>query len=77
MIDEQENETIGPLIAARERIDVAIQAYLDKVAALRKRREVLTAAMDLIRSGDDEILNLPVVVQNGSDPHRPKRVLAF
>ena len=77
MINEQENETLGPLISARERIDAAIQAYLDKVAALRKRREVITAAMDLVRSGDDEILNLPVVIKNGNDPHKPKRILAF
>ena len=38
-----------------------IQGYLDKIAALRKRREVLSGAIELIRAGDDEIMKLPVM----------------
>lgn len=63
-MSNDETATIGPLLAARTRIDEAIQAYLDKAAILRKRREMLTAAIDLIRLGDDEIMNLPTVIKS-------------
>ena len=55
-----EDETLAPLLQARDRIDGAIQAYLDKVAALRKRRDAVTAAINVVRAGDDEIMSLPV-----------------
>ena len=62
MTDALLEETIGPLLKARDRIDAAIQAYLDKVATLRKRREAVSASIDIIRAGDDEIMSLPTLV---------------
>jgi hypothetical protein len=58
-----EDELLAPLFASRDRIDAAIQGYLDKVALLRKRREALTAAVDIIRAGDDEIVKLPTLAE--------------
>jgi hypothetical protein len=45
-----------PLLSAKARIDDAIAGYLDKVAALRKRAAALQTAIDVLRSGDDELL---------------------
>jgi hypothetical protein len=67
-----EDEVLAPLLHARDRIDSAIQGYLDKVAILRKRRDAITGAMDAIRCGDDEIMKLPTAV-----PKRTKQMRDF
>ena len=71
-----EDETIGPLLAARKRIDDTIQSYLDKVAALRKRRDFISGAIDVIRCGDDEIMTLPTLSVSPTNG-RKKRVAVF
>jgi len=71
-----EDETIGPLLAARKRIDDTIQSYLDKVAALRKRRDFISGAIDVIRCGDDEIMTLPTLSVSSTNGHK-KRVTVF
>src|SRR5688572_29193533 len=45
-----------PLLSAKARIDDAIAGYLDKVAALRKRSAAIDSAINILRSGDDELL---------------------
>ena len=64
-----EDETLSPLLSARDRLDNTIAAYLDKVAALRKRREAINTAIEIVRAGDDEIMSLPTLVvrKNGKD----------
>jgi len=68
-----EEDTIGPLLAVRDRLDEAIKAYLDKVAVLRKRREAVHAAIDIVRAGDDEIMKLPTLAHKNGKP----RVIKF
>ncbi len=57
-------------------LEAAIQGHLDKVAALRKRLDAIRLALDVMRSGDDELLmESPTPIRrNGS---RLKRVTDF
>ena len=64
-------DEIKPLLDLREKIEKAIQGYLDKAAALRKRYEAVNTAINLLRSEDDELLtNAPKPVRTNG--HAPK-----
>lgn len=67
-----EEDGIGPLIEAKRKIEATMQVYLDKVAVLRKKAEALTAAVNVLRSNDHELLEMS---QQAST--KPKRTIKF
>lgn len=69
-----EEDGIGPLVEAKRKLEAAMQGYLDKVAVLRKKAEALTAAINVMRSNDSELLADATRVQT---PIKPKRIVQF
>ena len=48
-------DDISPLLAMRQKLDNQIAAILEKVAGIRKKRDALQMAIDVLRSGDEEL----------------------
>lgn len=55
------SDGVDPLLALKKKLEEQIQVHLDMVAILRKRHEVISQAIDVMRSSDSELLELPKV----------------
>lgn len=53
-----EDRAIEPILAAKRTIEQAIEGHLQKIAALRKRADALQTAIHVLRSSDQELLDL-------------------
>ncbi len=65
-------DDIAPILAVRDKIDSAIQVHLDQVAVLRKRRDALTSAVDVLRCNDYDLDNVAAAL-----PKKKAHVTSF
>lgn len=56
-------DALTPLLGAMKQLDAAIQAQLDKLASLRKRREAIHTAIEIVRSGEFDVEETPASSQ--------------
>lgn len=64
-------DDLSPLLETRNKLDNALQALTDKMAIIRKRRDALQTAIDVMRSSDDEVEEL---LRNVKPRYLPKHV---
>lgn len=60
---------VTPMLEMRKRLDASIEALLEKTAAMRKKRDALNTAIEILRSNDDELIDYA--------PKQPKRSYKF
>jgi len=77
-----EDNGLNAILAARKRIEDAIEIELAKVAALRKRVDALSIAADVLRCGDDDMIIDALSIRaklkpSATDPKTKTRVLDF
>lgn len=52
-------DDISPLLAMRQKLDNQIAGILEKVAGIRKKRDVLQNAIEVLRSSDEDLNGYP------------------
>ncbi len=54
-----QDNAIQPIMQAKESLQIRLQSVLDQAAGLRKKIEALNLALDVLRSSDTELADLP------------------
>ncbi len=75
MMSTDESDGLAPLNQAMRRLEIAIDEHLAKVAALRKRHAAIQAAIDVLRSSDEDLVG--VELSKTFHPTTKRRVVDF